>query len=132
MCQAKLFINYHPDNLLECWNGRSVTLVLPKLPDDDFPHVEVVLVPDTVVNVNSNVINKLSSPRVPGELVPVGGDETLEGMADDDELDGLVEDLLPELEGGGWGEEVGDLGVQVALLGGGEYSEKMQFIFIIN
>ena len=51
-------------------------------------------------------------------------------MADDDELDGLVEDLLPELEGGGWGEEVGDLGVQVALLGGGEYSEKRQFIFI--
>ena len=47
MCQAKLFINYHPDNLLECWNGRSVTLVLPKLPDDDFPHVEVVLVPDS-------------------------------------------------------------------------------------
>ena len=83
----------------------------------------------TVVNVNSNVINKLSSPRVPGELVPVGGDETLEGMADDDELDGLVEDLLPELEGGGRGEEVGDLGVQVALLGGGEYSEKMLFIF---
>ena len=50
-------------------------------------------------------------------------------MADDDELDGLVEDLLPELEGGGRGEEVGDLGVQVALLGGGEYSEKMLFIF---
>ena len=49
-------------------------------------------------------------------------------MADDDELDGLVEDLLPELEGGGRGEEVGDLGVQVALLGC-EYSEKMLFIF---
>ena len=40
-------------------------------------------------------------------------------MADDDELYRFRVDFLPELEGGWRGEEVGDLGVEVPLLGVG-------------
>ena len=40
-------------------------------------------------------------------------------MTDDDELHGLSVNLLPELKGGRGREQVGDLGVQVPLLGVG-------------
>ena len=68
------------------------------------------------------------SPGEPSQLVPVGGHQSLKRMTDDDKLDRLVVNLLPELESCRGREQVGDLGVQVPLLGVGGAVRELEVV----
>ena len=50
--------HFYQDSL-ECRNGRSVTFILPVLPYNDFPHVDIMFVPEKVKHF-SNLNNILS------------------------------------------------------------------------